>query len=161
MSRYRFVAAQRDHYPVRLLCQLVEVPTSGYYVWQQAQQQTMAQRAPVWEAALVKVFGVHKRCYGTRRLQVALRQKGYQVGRQRLRVAMRRWGDYRPCSPRRSPRARPIPHTDCPAPPTAYSTGPNLSKLTGCGSRTSRICPSPTAPGRSGVPSRIWPASSS
>ena len=52
----------------------------------------MAQQAPAWEAALVKVFGFHKRCYGTRRLQVALRQKGHQVGRQRLRVAMRRWG---------------------------------------------------------------------
>jgi len=92
MSRYRFVEAQRDHYPVRLRCQLVEVPAIGYYAWQQAQQQTMAQQAPDWEAALVKVFGVHKRCYGTRRLQVALRQKGHQVGRQRLRVAMRRWG---------------------------------------------------------------------
>ena len=92
MSRYRFIAAQRDHHPVRLLCQLVEVPASGYYAWQQAQQQTMAQPAPAWETALVKVFGVYKRCYGTRRLQVALRQKGHQVGRQRLRVAMRRWG---------------------------------------------------------------------
>ena len=92
MSCYRFSAAQRDHYPVRLLCQLVEVPASGYYAWQQAQQQVVAQQVPTWEAALVKVFGVHKRCYGTRRLQVALRQKGHQVGRQRLRVAMRRWG---------------------------------------------------------------------
>ena len=52
----------------------------------------MAQQAPAWEAALVKIFGVHKRCYGTRRLQVALRQKGHQVGRQRLHMAMRRWG---------------------------------------------------------------------
>jgi putative transposase len=31
MSRYRFIEAQRDYYPVRLLCQLVQVPTSGYY----------------------------------------------------------------------------------------------------------------------------------
>ena len=50
------------------------------------------QQVPAREAALVKVFGVHKRCYGTRRLPVAPRQKGHQVGRQRLRVAMRRWG---------------------------------------------------------------------
>jgi len=42
--------------------------------------------------ALVKVFGWHKRRYGTRRLQVALRQKGHHVGRQRLRAAMRRRG---------------------------------------------------------------------
>ncbi len=38
------------------------------------------------------MFEWHKRRYGTRRLQVALRQKGHQVGRQRLRAAMRRRG---------------------------------------------------------------------
>ena len=92
MSRYRFIDAQRDHYPVRLLCQLVVVPASGYYAWQQAQQQQAAQGEPAWETALVKAFGVHKRCYGTRRLRVELRRKGYHVGRQRLRTAMRRRG---------------------------------------------------------------------
>jgi transposase InsO family protein len=44
------------------------------------------------ETALVKVFGRHQRRYGTRRLQVALRRKGYRIGRQRLRGAMRRRG---------------------------------------------------------------------
>ena len=90
MSRYRFIEVQRGQYPVRLLCQVVGVPASGYYAWQQAQQQRKKQIAPAWEAALVKVFVYHKRRYGTRRLQVALRQKGYQVGRQRLHTAMRR-----------------------------------------------------------------------
>ncbi len=52
----------------------------------------MAQPEPAWETALVKVFGVHKRCYGPRRLQVALHKKGHRVGRQRLRTAMRRRG---------------------------------------------------------------------
>ena len=92
MSRCRFIEAQRDQYPVRLLCQLVKVPTSGYYAWQQVQQQTVNQPEPAWETALVKAFGVHKRCYGTRRLRVELRRKGYRVGRQRLRAAMRRRG---------------------------------------------------------------------
>jgi putative transposase len=92
MSRYRFVEAQRDHYPVRLLCQLVEVLASGYYAWQKTKQQVVTQLEPAWETALVKVFGIHKHCYGTRRLRVELRRKGYRVGRQRLRVAMRRRG---------------------------------------------------------------------
>ena len=92
MSCYRFIEAQRDHYPVRLLCQVLSVPASGYYAWQQAPQQRAAQCEPAWETALVKVFGVHKRCYGTRRLPVALRKKGHRVGRQRLRAAMRRRG---------------------------------------------------------------------
>ena len=33
MSRYRFIEAQREHYSVRLLCQLVGAPASGYYAW--------------------------------------------------------------------------------------------------------------------------------
>ena len=92
MSRYRFIKAQRNQYPVRLLCQVVAVPVSGYYRWQQVQEQVAAKQVPVWEEALVKVFGCHKRRYGTRRLQVALRRKGYRIGRQRLRTAMRRRG---------------------------------------------------------------------
>ena len=66
------------------------MPASGYYAWQQAQRQTVNQAPPAWEAALVQVFAHHKRRYGTRRLQVALRRKGYRVGRPRLRAAMRR-----------------------------------------------------------------------
>ena len=92
MSRYRFIEAQRDHYPVRLLCRLVAVPASGYYAWQQAQPPSAGRLEPAWEIALVKAFGAHKRCYGTRRLRVELRRKGHRVGRQRLRTAMRRRG---------------------------------------------------------------------
>lgn len=51
-----------------------------------------AQLEPAWETALVQVLGVHTRCYRTRRLRVELRRKGYRVGRQRLRTAMRRRG---------------------------------------------------------------------
>ncbi|QNH64235.1 IS3 family transposase [Hymenobacter sediminicola] len=92
MSRYRFIEGQRSQYPVRLLCHVMAVPASGYYAWQHARQQAVAQLEPAWETDLIKVFGVHKRCYGTRRLQVALRKKGHRVGRQRLRAAMRRRG---------------------------------------------------------------------
>jgi len=91
MSRYRFIDGQRAAHPVRLLCQVLRVPASGYYAWQHAQQRS-APGEPAWETALVKAFGHHKRRYGTRRLPVALRRKGYRVGRHYLRVAMRRRG---------------------------------------------------------------------
>ena len=78
------------------LCQVLRVPASGYYAWQQARQRAPLPRTPAWETALVRVFGRyqrrHQRRYGTRRLQVALRRKGRHVGRRRLRVAMRRRG---------------------------------------------------------------------
>jgi hypothetical protein len=31
-SRYRFINAQRAAHPVRLLCRVLGVPTSGYYM---------------------------------------------------------------------------------------------------------------------------------
>jgi putative transposase len=65
MSRYRFIEAQCGQHPVRLLCQVLGVPASGYYAWQQAQQQVVARGEPAWEAVLVKVFGRHQRRYGT------------------------------------------------------------------------------------------------
>jgi transposase InsO family protein len=93
MSRYRFIAAERGHYPVRLLCQVLGVSASGFYAWQADEQRAVGQaKAPAWETAMVKVFSLHHRRYGTRRLQVALREKGHRVGRQGLRTAMRRRG---------------------------------------------------------------------
>jgi len=93
MSRYRFIAAERGLYPVRRLCQVLGVPASGFYAWLADEQRAVGPaKTPAWETALVKVFGAHHRRYGTRRLRVALREKGHRVGRQRLRTAMRRRG---------------------------------------------------------------------
>ena len=90
MSCYRFIEAQWEHYPVRLLCQVVGVVVSSHYAWHHGHQHAGNQELPAWETVLEKVFNRHQRRYGTRRLQVALRQKGRHVGLQRLRAAMRR-----------------------------------------------------------------------
>ena len=92
MSCYRFIAAERGHYPVRRLCQVLDIPASSFYAWQAGQQPAVKNETPAWETALVLVFDLHQRRYGTRRLRVALREKGHRVGRQRLRTAMRRRG---------------------------------------------------------------------
>ena len=79
MSRYRFIDAEHGHYPVRRLYQALGVPVGGFCARQQGQQKAVGHSAPVWETALVKVFGVHQRRYGTRRLWVALRQKRHRA----------------------------------------------------------------------------------
>jgi len=92
MSRYCFIAAGRGHYPLRRLCQVLGVPPSGFYAWQQGPQRAVGKEMSAWETVLVKVFDFHKRHYGTCRLQVALRHNGHRVGRQRLRTALARRG---------------------------------------------------------------------
>ncbi|WP_152981603.1 hypothetical protein [Hymenobacter sp. AT01-02] len=59
MSRYRFVRAQTQYYPVRRLCQVLGVGVASYYRW----QQRVAARCsvPAWEIAMCQVFVLHKR----------------------------------------------------------------------------------------------------
>ena len=150
MSRCHFIAAERGHYPVRRLCQVLDVPASGFYAWQAEQQRAVGDlKTPAWETVLVKVFGFHKRRYGTRRLQVALRHKGRRVGRQRLRALQ----------PKASPHAPPTRPMACVAPRTGCSTSPNPPRPIGYGSRKSRIYRSPTVPGPTCAPFRAWPSS--
>jgi len=50
---------------------------SRYYAWRRA----VAAGEPAWETEILAMFDHHKRRYGTRRLQVELREKGHRVGR--------------------------------------------------------------------------------
>ena len=88
MSRYRFIQAQTRHYPVRRLCQVLRVGVASYYRWQK--KATGRPLVPAWEQALCQTFSQHKRRYGTRRLRAELRAQGHQVGRHRIRQALRR-----------------------------------------------------------------------
>jgi putative transposase len=89
MSQLQFIDQQRLHYPVQLLCQVLNVVPSRYYAWC---QRVETKAAPAWETAMVDVFDDHHRRYGTRRLQVELCALGHRVGRQALRTALRRHG---------------------------------------------------------------------
>lgn len=90
MSRYRFLDQHGFRYPVRRFCQVLRVPPSRYYAWQQRQQQVGEQQESAWEAALGKTFELRKKRYGTRRLRAELHAQGHLVGRHRIRQALRR-----------------------------------------------------------------------
>ena len=91
MSELPFIDQQRLPYPVQLLCRVLRVVPSRYYAWRKdVAVGALAHAEPAWETALVDVFDDHQRRYGTRRLQVELRELGHQVGRQAIRTALRR-----------------------------------------------------------------------
>jgi hypothetical protein len=43
VSRYRFIATEKANYPVELLCRVLEVASSGYYVWRHRQPSRRSQ----------------------------------------------------------------------------------------------------------------------
>jgi putative transposase len=141
---------------VRLLCQLVEVPASGYYAWQQSHQQVVGQMEPAWETTLIKVFRAHKRCYGTRRLHVELRRKGYRVGWQRLRTAMRRRSLLAPQPKAFVPRTTDSTH-ELRCAPNQLLNQPKPTQADRISvSDITRICHWPTMTGLICAPFRIW-----
>jgi transposase InsO family protein len=90
VSQLQFIDQQRLHYPVQVLCQVLNIVPSRYYAWRKAGSAgAMAPAEPAWETALVEVFDAHQRRYGARRLQVELRELGHHVGRQAVRTALR------------------------------------------------------------------------
>ncbi len=93
MSELQFIDQQRPYHSVQQLCRVLGVVPSRYYAWRHTQAAGAVGTAePAWETEMVTVFEEHQRRYGTRRLQVELRERGHRVGRQALRTALRRHG---------------------------------------------------------------------
>jgi hypothetical protein len=72
--KYDFINKVREHYPGRVLCQLLEVSESGYYAWR---KRNPSQQADKGLAAQVETVFEHSRqTYGSPRLHAALRRSG-------------------------------------------------------------------------------------
>jgi hypothetical protein len=47
---FRFSEDHRQHWPVRLLCETLEVSTAGYYAWRQRPPVLASNAAPPWSS---------------------------------------------------------------------------------------------------------------
>ena len=88
MSRYAFIAACTEPWPVQFLCRVLAVSPAGYYQWR---GRFAAAEAP-WHRAAQQAFARHASRYGTRRLRAELRAEGHAVGRYALRTWLHRHG---------------------------------------------------------------------
>jgi putative transposase len=115
MNLFRFVDAEKAHFPVSLLCKMVGVSKSGYYAW----RDRPPSKRTLEDAALTeRIVEVHKRSretYGYPRVHAQLRALGVRCGRRRVARLMRKAG-IRGCmrsrkkrTTRRDPRAAPAP----------------------------------------------------
>ena len=73
---YRFIDRHKDQWPVRLLCDTLEVSPAGYYAWRQRPASQLQQRR---EALIVEIRAIHaefKARYGSPRIQKELVARG-------------------------------------------------------------------------------------
>ena len=105
--RFRFIDRHRGTFPVRVMCEVLEVSPAGYYAWRGRPEsgRTAANRDLLGEIRRVHL-GSRGR-YGSPRVHAVLRAEGVRVGRHRVADLMRRHG----IAARRARRGRLAPPT--------------------------------------------------
>jgi hypothetical protein len=74
---FRFIDEHKDQWPVRLLCETLEVSPAGYYAWRQRPRSAQEQRH---DALLVEVRAIRaevKARYGSPRIHAELLARGH------------------------------------------------------------------------------------
>jgi putative transposase len=107
VSRFRFVEDHQSTYPVKRLCELVEVSRSGFYAWRDRPASAHDQ---LDEELLVEIRTIHDRSrgtYGAPRVEGQLRRAGRCHGRKRIARLMRTHGLVGAHARRRWRRGRP------------------------------------------------------
>ena len=90
--RYRFIRNHREAFPVTLLCQVLEVSTSGFYAWLRRPE---SPRRRANRRLLVEIQAVHHRSrqtYGSPRVHADLNAQGHAGGKHRVAQLMRTHG---------------------------------------------------------------------
>jgi putative transposase len=83
------VSAHQAVYPVKIMCRVLEVSSSGYYAWR---QRSPSQRAQADQNLSQQIREIHKRSkatYGAPRIHAELAEAGLHLGRKRVARLMR------------------------------------------------------------------------
>jgi putative transposase len=90
--RFRFIDAHRETWPVRVLCETLEVSASGYYAWRARPECARAAANRDLLADVRRLHQQHRGRYGAPRIHAALRAEGHAISRGRIERLMRRHG---------------------------------------------------------------------
>lgn len=90
--KYAYIDTQRAHYPIELMCRVLNVSRSGFFGWKACQQQSSVDPDSQLRQALRDAHQGSRRRYGRRRLTHALRAKGHCINPKRVRRLMREEG---------------------------------------------------------------------
>jgi transposase InsO family protein len=73
---FRFIREHRRQWPVRLLCETLEVSTAGYYAWQRRPSSPRRQRRDALAVEIRAIHGEVKARYGSPRIHAELAARG-------------------------------------------------------------------------------------
>jgi transposase InsO family protein len=82
---FEFILAEKAHYPVRTLCEVLEVSASGYYAWRGRPLISPRIRANRGLRAQIRAIHAQSRQrYGSPRIHAVLQAAGTRIGRKRV-----------------------------------------------------------------------------
>jgi putative transposase len=82
----------RAHYPLSLLCRVLDMSRSGYYAWQHRRPSKRAQENARLEVAIQAAHVRSRQTYGPERLQAELRADGFPAGIGRIKRLRKKLG---------------------------------------------------------------------
>ncbi len=90
--RYPFVAEYADEFSVERICQVLDIGRSGYYAWLKRTPGVRKQANQMLLEQIRIEFQNSRKTYGSPRMQVVLKHKGFACGRHRVARLMRQDG---------------------------------------------------------------------
>ena len=80
MSRYRFIAGEKAHHSVVLLCRVLGVAQSAFYAWQRQHVSARARADEQLTDEIKAIFDASRCTYGAPCVHAELRNRGKRVG---------------------------------------------------------------------------------
>lgn len=90
--KFRFIATQRETWPVKALCEVLGVSRQGFYRYAEQPESLRESSAAVLDAQVREVFEAHEGRYGSPRIRRELRERELHVGKRRIEQSMLRQG---------------------------------------------------------------------
>ena len=90
--RFRFIDVEKATWPVRVVCRVLEVSTSGFYAWRQRPQSEHSRRDAELNLKIGVAHAESRSTYGSPRIHADLVGEGIRISRKRVARLMREQG---------------------------------------------------------------------
>lgn len=90
--KFQFIAAHQDEFPVRRLCRVLGVSSSGYYAWRSRPPSRRQSRDAVLLIEIRRIHQHSRQTYGSPRIHAELCAQGQRCNHKRIERLMRQHG---------------------------------------------------------------------